>query len=130
MNGHPVTPLLFVAVALAGGVGATLRLVVDGAVRSRVRTTLPVGTLLINVAGSLLLGLITGLTLALWLPETWHVVLGGGLMGGFTTFSTASYETVRLAQDRRSLPALFNGLGMLVLSAGCAFLGLWLGLGG
>jgi CrcB protein len=123
-----VTPVLFGAVALAGGVGATLRLVVDGMVRARLRTTLPVGTLLINVLGSLLLGLITGLTLVLWLPEAWHLVLGGGLMGGFTTFSTASYETVRLAHDRRSLSALVNGLGMLVLSVGCAFLGLWLGL--
>jgi len=125
-----MTPPLFVAVALAGGLGATLRLVVDGVVRARVHTTLPVGTLLINVVGSLLLGLITGLTLALWLPEAWHLVLGGGLLGGFTTFSTASYETVRLAQDRRSLPTLFNGLGMLVLAVGCASLGLWLGLGG
>ena len=125
-----MTPPLFVAVALAGGLGATLRLVDDGVVRARVHTTLPVGTLLINVVGSLLLGLITGLTLALWLPEAWHLVLGGGLLGGFTTFSTASYETVRLAQDRRSLPALFNGLWMLVLAVGCASLGLWLGLGG
>ena len=124
-----MTPPLFLAVALAGGLGAALRLVVDGLVHSRVRTALPVGTLLINVVGSLVLGLITGLTLALWLPEAWHLVLGGGLMGGFTTFSTASVETVRLAQDRRSFAALANGLGMLVLAVSCAFLGLWLGLG-
>ena len=124
-----MTPLVFVAVALAGGAGAALRLFLDGVVRARVRTALPVGTLLINVLGSLLLGLITGLALAAWLPEAWHLVLGGGLMGGFTTFSTASVETVRLAQDRRSLSALVNGLGMLVLAVSCAFLGLWLGLG-
>jgi len=125
-----VTPLLFLAVSLAGGLGAALRLFLDGVVRARVKTTLPLGTLLINVLGSLLLGVITGLTLALWLPEAWHLVLGGGLMGGFTTFSTASVETVRLAQDRRSFAALANGLGMLVLAVSCAFLGLWLGLGG
>lgn len=124
-----MTPLLFVAVALAGGAGAALRLFLDGIVRARVKTSLPVGTLLINVVGSLLLGLLTGLTLAAWLPEAWHLVLGGGLMGGFTTFSTASVETVRLAQDRRSLTALVNGLGMLVLAVSSAFLGLWLGLG-
>ena len=125
-----MTPGLFLAVALAGGAGATLRLFLDGVVRARVRTTLPVGTLLINVVGSLVLGLVTGLTLAAWLPEAWHLVLGGGLMGGFTTFSTASVETVRLAEDRRSFAALANGLGMLVLAVSCAFLGLWLGLGG
>jgi CrcB protein len=124
-----MTPLLFLAVAVAGGAGASLRLVIDGLVQSRLRSTLPLGTLLINVVGSLLLGLITGLTLALWLPVAWQLVLGGGLMGGFTTFSTASYETVRLARDRRSLAAAATGLGMLVVSVGCAFLGLWLGLG-
>ena len=124
-----MTPLLFLAVSLAGGLGAALRLFLDGVVRARVKTTLPLGTLLINVLGSLLLGVITGLTLALWLPEAWHLVLGGGLMGGFTTFSTASVETVRLAQDRRSLSVLVNGLGMLLLAVSCAFLGLWLGLG-
>jgi CrcB protein len=124
-----MTPLLFLAVAVAGGAGASLRLVIDGLVQSRLRSTLPLGTLLINVVGSLLLGLITGLTLALWLPVAWQLVLGGGLMGGFTTFSTASYETVRLARDRRSLAAAATGLWMLVVSVGCAFLGLWLGLG-
>ena len=125
-----MTPLLFVAVALAGGFGAALRLVVDGLVQARVRSSVPVGTLVINVAGSLLLGLITGLSLALWLPAAWHLVLGGGLMGGFTTFSTASYETVRLARARRSVAAVTTGLGMLVLAVSCAFLGLWVGLGG
>ena len=124
-----MTPLLFLVVALAGGLGAALRLVVDGLVRARLRSALPVGTLLINVLGSLVLGLVTGLTLTSWLPEAWHLVVGGGLMGGFTTFRTASYETVRLARDRRVVAALVNGLGMLVLSVGCAFLGLWLGLG-
>lgn len=123
-----MTPLVFLAVSLAGGLGAALRLVVDGAVRARVTATLPLGTLLINVAGSLLLGMVTGLALTLWLPETWHLVLGGGVLGGFTTFSTASVETVRLAQARRSAAAVVNGLGMLVLSVTCAFLGLWLGL--
>jgi CrcB protein len=125
-----VTPLLFLAVSLAGGLGAALRLFVDGSVRSRLRTTVPLGTLLINVVGSLLLGLVTGLTLALWLPAAWQLVIGGGLLGGFTTFSTASYEAVRLAQTRRSLAAVVTGFGMLVASVGCAFLGLWLGLHG
>ena len=123
-----MTPLLFLAVSLAGGLGATLRLVVDGAVSARVHTAVPLGTLLINVLGSLLLGLITGLSLALWLPEAWHLVLGGGLLGGFTTFSTASVATVRLIQDRRYSIALINGLGMLVLSVACAGVGLWCGL--
>jgi len=122
-----VTPLLFAGLSLAGGVGAALRLLIDGLLRARVRTTLPVGTFAINLTGSLLLGLITGLTLNSLLPEELHLILGGGLMGGFTTFSTASFETVRLAQDRRYLAALSNGLGMLIAAAAAAGLGLWIG---
>lgn len=125
-----MTPLLFLAVSLAGGLGAALRLLIDDAVSARARTALPLGILLVNVVGSLLLGLITGLTLALWLPEAWHLVLGGGLLGGFTTFSTASVATVRLLQERRYSAALVAGLGMLVLSVACAGAGLWCGLGG
>lgn len=122
-----MSPLIFAALSIAGGLGAALRFLTDGLLRARVRTTLPVGTLAINVLGSLLLGLITGLTLNHLLPEELHLVLGGGLMGGFTTFSTASYETVRLAQDRRYLAALANGVGMLIASVAAAGFGLWIG---
>lgn len=122
-----MSPLIFAALSIAGGLGAALRFRTDGLLRARVRTTLPVGTLAINVTGSLVLGLITGLTLNHLLPEELHLVLGGGLMGGFTTFSTASYETVRLAQDRRYLAALANGVGMLIASIAAAGFGLWIG---
>ena len=122
-----MTPLVFVVGALAGGVGAALRLLLDGLIRARVRTSVPMGTLVINLSGSLLFGLITGLTLNNLLPEQWHLVLGGGLMGGFTTFSTASFETVRLTQDRRYLAALAHGIGMLVLACALAGLGIWIG---
>jgi fluoride exporter len=119
--------LLVVAVAAAGGVGAVARLVVDGALRSWLRIGYPIGTTIINVTGSFLLGLVTGLALAHGLPPEWRAVLGTGFLGGYTTFSTASYETVRLAQQRRYRAALVNGVGMLVLALGAAGLGLWLG---
>jgi len=123
-----MSPGLFAAVSLAGGLGAAARLLVDGLLRSRVRTAFPVGTTVINVSGSLFLGLLTGLALTALLPEQWHLILGGGLLGGYTTFSTASVETVRLLQGRRYLPALASGLGMLAASVAAAGLGLWLGL--
>ncbi|MFP3467280.1 fluoride efflux transporter CrcB [Leifsonia sp. SIMBA_070] len=122
-----MTTLLVLAVAVAGGVGAVLRFVVDGALRSVLRVGYPIGTTIINVSGSFLLGLVTGLALAHGLPAEWRAVLGTGLLGGYTTFSTASYETVRLAQQRRYRAALVNGLGMLVLAVAAAGLGLWLG---
>lgn len=122
-----MTPGLFLAVSLAGGVGAALRLVVDGAVKARVRTALPVGTLLINVAGSLVLGFVTELALAGVVDDVWRLVIGTGLCGGFTTFSTASFETVRLVQERRYALGAMNAVGMLVLAFGAGLLGIALG---
>jgi CrcB protein len=122
-----VTPLLVLAVAVAGGLGAVARLVLDGVLRSRVAINFPLGTTVINVTGSFLLGLVTGLALAHALPVEWRAILGTGFLGGYTTFSTASYETVRLAQQRRYRAAFVNGFGMLVLALAAAGLGLWLG---
>ena len=122
-----MTALTFVLLSLAGGVGAAARLVLDGLVRSRVRAAYPVGTALINLTGSLLLGFITGLAIGHVLPEQWRLILGTGFLGGYTTFSTASFETMRLIQARRRRAALANGLGMLVGAVLAAGLGLWLG---
>jgi CrcB protein len=121
-----MTPVLFVALSLAGGVGAALRLVIDGSVKSRVRTKLPVGTLLINVVGSLVLGFVTELALGGVLDESWRLIIGTGLCGGFTTFSTASFETVRLAQERRYALASVNAIGMLVAAVGAGLGGILL----
>lgn len=123
-----MTPLLFLAVAAAGGVGAAARFALDGLVRTRLGGAFPYGTTIINVSGSLLLGLVTGLAMNHLLAPEWSLVLGVGLLGGYTTFSTASFETVRLAQAHRYLAALANGVGMLVVSVAAAALGLWVGL--
>jgi len=122
-----VTALSFVALALAGGIGAACRLLLDGVISSRRRGALPWGTIVINVTGSFLLGLVTGLATATVLPETWQLVVGTGFLGGYTTFSTASFETVRLVQERKHLAAVLTGLGTLVVTTALAGLGLWLG---
>ena len=122
-----MTLLLVLAVAIAGGLGAVTRLVFDGFLRSRIAIAFPIGTTIINVTGSFLLGLVTSVALAHGLPTEWRIVIGTGFLGGYTTFSTASYETVRLAQQRRYRAALVNGFGMLVLALLAAGLGLWLG---
>jgi len=86
-------------VGLAGSVGAAARFVVDGTVRVRVPSRVPVGTIVINLAGSLLLGVLTGLVVFHHVTSTLTLVAGTGFCGGFTTFSTASFETVRLFQQ-------------------------------
>ncbi|RKR76155.1 protein CrcB [Frondihabitans australicus] len=117
-------PLVFAAICVAGGVGAALRFVADGLIRSRIALAYPLATTIINVTGSFGLGVFTGLGATAGLPHEWVLILGGGVMGGYTTFSTASVETVRLIEQRRWGLALLNGVGMLVLGVAAAALGL------
>lgn len=123
-------PLLLV-VALAGGVGAVARLLVDGEVRRRLGDDRPWGTALVNLSGSLLLGLVAGLAAGGLLPPAAQVVVGTGFLGGYTTFSTAAVEAVRLALGGHRRAAVLHAAGQLaagVLLAGCGLLaGLALG---
>ena len=110
-----------ILVALAGGVGAATRLLVDGVITGRTSGRLPWGTAVINVVGSFLLGLVVAT------DPRGAAIMGTGFLGGFTTFSTASFETARLALDRRSWSAAGYGLGVLALAVGAASAGFALG---
>jgi CrcB protein len=113
--------VILVLTLLAGATGAVARFVLDGWIKSRWRSPFPWGTVLINVTGSLLLGILAGLVLFGGQPAVWQTVVGTGFCGGYTTFSTASFETVRLVQQHRPGLALLNALGSLVTSvAACA----------
>ncbi|MGC2941787.1 MULTISPECIES: fluoride efflux transporter CrcB [unclassified Brevibacterium] len=122
-----MSPLLFIAIAAAGGFGAVARMLFDGAFKVWSPRSTPWSTLLINVSGSLVLGLLTGLAGANLLPAGWHLVLGAGFLGGYTTFSTASFETVQLIEERKWGSSLLSGIGTLVFATAAAGLGLWLG---
>ena len=108
-----------ILVAIAGGLGASLRLVTDGVVRSLAGARLPWGTLLINVLGSAGLGTLMGSGLGAHTAS----VVGTGLLGGFTTFSTASFESAALVLDKRWAGAALYTVGTLVLSVAAAVLG-------
>lgn len=120
--------ILALWVALAGGLGAVARFVLDQMVTRRTRATYPVGTSVVNVAGSLLLGLVTGLAAGQLLAPSWQVVAGTGFLGGFTTFSAATVEAVRLARSGRRRVATFHAVGLLIVSLAAAGLGWALGL--
>lgn len=120
-------PWVTLLVALAGGIGAAARFIIDSLIAARSRGAVPLGTLVINVSGSFLLGLLAGWATAAAAPPDVRLVLGTGLLGGFTTFSTASVELVRLVRDDRRWTALGLAAGMLVLSLAAAAAGLWLG---
>lgn len=114
----------FLLVSFAGGGGAAGRFVADALIRSRVGTHFPVATVLINLAGSFALGLLAG-----WAtggPGTALAVLGTGLLGGFTTFSTSAVESVRLALGGRLGWSLLNTVGTLLGCVALAAAGLQL----
>lgn len=108
----------------AGSVGAVARFVVDGAVRTRASGRVPIGTMAVNLSGSLLLGILTGLTLFHGAPSEVVLVAGTGFCGGYTTFSTASFETVRLLNQGDVRAALVTGGGTLVGALAAAASGL------
>ncbi|HET9051855.1 MAG TPA: CrcB family protein [Candidatus Dormibacteraeota bacterium] len=112
-----------VAVAVLGAAGAVARFRLDGFLRPLLRADLPLPTLVINVAGSLAIGLITGLG-ARGLPETAHAAAATGFCGGFTTMSAASFEVVRLVERGERARAALSCVGMLVLCCGAAAVGL------
>ena len=118
---------IILLVGVAGGLGSATRFVVDGLVRSKARTALPVGTIIINVTGSFLLGLLAGAVIVHAAPVELQAIAGTGFLGGYTTFSTASFETVRLIQSRRTGLALLNGIGTAVGAVAAAAVGLALG---
>lgn len=111
-----MNPLLFLGAALAGGLGAVLRYLADLGVVRLAGRRFPWGILLVNLTGSFALGLVSTA-----LPDA-AFLLGAGLLGGYTTFSTAMLDTVALWRDGERPAAAFNALGMLLLgllAAGC-----------
>jgi fluoride exporter len=116
--------VITVVIALAGSLGAMTRFAVDGAFRKRWNTSFPWATVIINVSGSLVLGILTGLVLFQGDPANIKLIAGTGFCGGYTTFSTASFETVRLAQRGAYLSAVGNGLGTVLLTVAAGGLGL------
>lgn len=115
-------------ISLAGGVGALSRFIADGLIRTVLGRQFPCGTLLINISGSFILGIVTGLALDQHLGAHTKLIIGTGFCGGFTTFSTASFEAVRLVEERRILAAVLQVFGNAILSILAAGLGIILAI--
>jgi CrcB protein len=120
--------LVILCVAIGGLIGAPTRFLVDRLVADRVETDFPLGTFLINVSGSFLLGLLTGLDLAGHMPLVVKALVGTGFCGAYTTFSTWSFETVRLLEEGEYLEAFTNAIFSVVVGLLAAGAGMALGL--
>lgn len=117
---------LAVAVGLAASLGAVCRYLLDQLVQHQHDQTFPWGTFVINISGSLLLGVITGLAIHHGLPKWPTVVVGVGFAGGYTTWSTYVWESIALAETDALAEAFTNIAGSLIagLAAAAAGLGL------
>jgi len=113
--------LLLVIVGAA--VGAPLRYLTDRAVQSRHDTIFPWGTFAVNVFGSLILGIVAGAVAADGASPQVQLAVGTGFCGALTTYSTFSYETLRLLEGDARLFAAANVVASIVAGAAAAFLG-------
>jgi fluoride exporter len=115
--------MLIATLVIAGAFGAVSRYVVDDLVKSRFPGPFPWGTLVINVTGSFILGVVTGLALYHGLGAIPKTAIGVGFCGAYTTFSTFSYETVHLIETGDIGPAAGYALGSVavgLIAAGAA----------
>lgn len=126
-----VSPWAVALVALGGALGSVLRYLAAGAAHRAMPALLfPVGTLAVNVAGSLAIGLVGGLAESRQFlgPEV-RAFLFTGIFGGFTTFSAFAFESLGLALDGAWWRFALNVVAQLVLGLGAAFAGYFIGRG-
>ena len=126
MSASSPTLGLALVVSLAGGAGAVLRALLIHHVGARRSDPLPLGTLLVNASGSLVLGILTGLSIYHGLGSHLLAVIGVGLCGGYTTWSTTSWETVHLLHTGHRIDAVTYTVGGLAACLGAAAAGIGL----
>jgi CrcB protein len=115
--------MLAMVIFVGAGIGGVARYAVGGWMQAAAGPGFPWGTLVINVSGSLLLMFVYNFLEGTAAPAEWRAFLGIGILGGYTTFSTFSYETVRLLQDGEWKRAAAYVIASVILSLAAAVLG-------
>lgn len=119
--------MILLGLVVAGAFGALLRYEAELHVRRLLGPSFPWGTLVINVSGGFVLGLLTGLAAHHGISSGTLTVLGTGLLGAYTTFSTFTFDTVTLSERGRVGAAAANIGASVLLGLGAAALGLLVG---
>jgi len=125
-----MTPLalsFILLVGVAGAVGAVSRYLLGRFVAERVNAQFPLGTLIINVAGAFLIGLLFALAGQKVISTSEQVILATGFLGGYTTFSTMSWEGIQLVRGGSTTNGMLYLSGSVALGLVCATLGLVVG---
>jgi CrcB protein len=116
--------IVAVVVGLAGSVGAVARFLTDGVVQDRNGGSFPLGTFAVNGTGSFILGAVTGLAWYHGLGGRAHAVIGVGFCGAFTTWSSVTWETVRLAEEGLGRQAVLSVMGGVAAALAAAAVGI------
>ena len=111
-------------VALGGAVGAAARYLLDEFTKAQLGSDFPWGTFIINVSGSLLIGVVAGLISNEILPGWAQPLFVVGVLGGYTTFSTYSQDNLELLMAGNFGAALLNALGQVILGLAGVYVGL------
>ena len=119
--------MFYIALVLAGGFGVLLRYLVGQGAINLGWTGLPFGTLIANLIGCFCIGYLSWVMLHKWqLPSEMQTVVLTGFLGGFTTFSAFSFETVRMLEQGKPYTVLVYVMIKVVLCISVCFAGLWL----
>lgn len=120
--------MLSLAIAVAAGCGAVCRYTLDQLVQHRTSGTFPLGTFVVNVTGSLLLGVVVGVSAHHHVPSDAALAVGVGFAGGYTTLSTWAWESLALAERGAWGRMTLNVAGSLAVGFAAAAAGLGLAL--
>ncbi len=123
----PLSPLFIVLVGLSGALGAVFRYLLGRFIAERVVSQFPLGTLVINITGAFLIGILFALAGHEIISISQQTLLATGFLGGYTTFSTMSWEGVQIARGGNTASSMLYLGGSLVLGLVCAAAGLALG---
>lgn len=117
---------ILLAIGAGSFIGGTCRYLLSQFIQTRSAIPFPFATLTVNIIGCLLIGVVFGLGAKGGITPEWRLFLATGILGGFTTFSAFSYETVHMLQNEQTSSAIIYILASVLLGLLATFAGFWL----